>query len=75
MKKYKSHKTVEAVKIVDFGCGPAGSKLWTIIGLDCPDVTVSQEYMDKHKPKVGGYYVRYADGYESFSPAEAFEAP
>lgn len=25
------------------------------------------------KGKVGGYYVVYEDGYESWSPAEAFE--
>lgn len=36
-------------------------------------VTVSEDYVKKHQPKVGGYYVRYEDGYESFSPAEAFE--
>lgn len=34
---------------------------------------VSREYLDKHQPEAGGYYVRYADGYESFSPASAFE--
>lgn len=36
-------------------------------------VMVAAEYVEKHKPTVGGYYVRYADGYESYSPAEAFE--
>ncbi|RQZ76440.1 hypothetical protein DF052_00355 [Burkholderia glumae] len=35
---------------------------------------VHQGYIDKHSPKVGGYYVVYADGYKSFSPAEAFES-
>ena len=34
---------------------------------------VDFEYMHKHKPQVGGYYVVYKDGYKSFSPAEAFE--
>ena len=32
-----------------------------------------EAYLDKHEPQAGGYYVRYADGYESWSPAEAFE--
>jgi hypothetical protein len=37
-------------------------------------VSVSQRYMEKHKPVVGGYYVRYpTDGYESFSPFEPFD--
>jgi hypothetical protein len=34
---------------------------------------VSRSYVVKHNPKVGGYYVVYKDGYESFSPADAFE--
>lgn len=40
---------------------------------DYPSFTVSAEYMAKHKPVVGGYFVVYEDGYESFSPAKAFE--
>ena len=34
---------------------------------------VSRKFMLKHDPQVGGYYVVYADGYKSFSPAKAFE--
>lgn len=34
---------------------------------------VTHEYLQKHKPKVGGYYVAYEDGYQSYSPAKAFE--
>jgi len=30
-------------------------------------------FLSKHKPEVGGYFVQYADGYKSFSPAKAFE--
>ena len=37
------------------------------------DYPVSKEYMEKHKPQIGGYFVVYKDGYQSFSPAEAFE--
>jgi hypothetical protein len=35
--------------------------------------TVDADYVAKHKPHAGGYYVQYADGYTSFSPAQAFE--
>lgn len=35
---------------------------------------VGLSYVRKHNPKVGGYWVQYEDGYESFSPAEAFES-
>jgi hypothetical protein len=34
---------------------------------------VSRAYVTKHSPKAGGYYVVYADGYKSWSPAQAFE--
>ncbi|MGF6308568.1 hypothetical protein ABIB82_002205 [Bradyrhizobium sp. i1.8.4] len=34
---------------------------------------VGGEYVRKHNPQVGGYYVVYEDGYKSFSPADAFE--
>ena len=38
-----------------------------------PPIKVDRAYMNKHKPEVGGYYLRYEDGYESWSPAKAFE--
>ncbi len=34
---------------------------------------VAADYLAKHKPEAGGYYVQYNDGYKSFSPATAFE--
>lgn len=34
---------------------------------------VSAEYMRRHRPQPGGYFVVYADGYQSYSPAKAFE--
>jgi len=40
----------------------------------CLDITVSENYIHKHNPQIGGYYVLYEDGYESFSPADAFES-
>lgn len=36
-------------------------------------IRVDTQYMLKHNPQPGGYYVVYEDGYKSFSPAEAFE--
>jgi len=36
-------------------------------------IPVTGTYISKHQPVAGGYYVVYKDGYESFSPAEAFE--
>ena len=74
--KWQSHKVVEAGKIGRIAEHVEGGFLLT---LDLPDnwtaeVQVSQEYFDKHNPLPGGYYVRYpGDGYESWSPAKAFE--
>ena len=71
--KYKAHKVVEAFKI---GALSATLDLtWVLYPLDggFGPVVVTRAYMDRHQPKVGGYYVRYPDGYESWSPAAAFE--
>lgn len=54
-----------------------GSKLGVVLkyvdGFATKDILVSIDYFKKHSPKSGGYYVLYEDGYESFSPADAFE--
>jgi hypothetical protein len=38
-----------------------------------PAFSVSRAFVFKHNPQPGGYYVVYEDGYESYSPAKAFE--
>ena len=67
--KYKCHKEVEAGKIFDIVRSETGFYLSTAYST----VDVSWDYFEKHNPKIGGYYVKYEDGYESWSPAEAFE--
>ncbi len=34
---------------------------------------VGFDYVNRHKPEAGGYFVVYTDGYKSYSPAKAFE--
>ena len=34
---------------------------------------VSLDYVTKHDPQPGGYFVVYNDGYQSYSPPAAFE--
>lgn len=82
--RYKCHKIVWAHKIKNLvyqtseeltgsdGPKPDGAMLYPEDVLYAP-FRVDQEYIEKHKPQVGGYYVVYKDGYKSFSPAEAFE--
>jgi len=77
--KYQSHKKVWALKIKSIEIHKENS------GEEGPGATitpeedgyapfeVSNDYIRKHDPKPGGYYVVYEDGYKSWSPAKAFE--
>lgn len=80
MPRYRSHKEVYALKIMDIRMpelqhGEVYDGRMIIKSSDdgYSSFTVDAAYVKKHQPKVGGYYVRYKDGYESWSPAEAFE--
>jgi hypothetical protein len=82
--KYRCHKEVWALKIKAIrkvsteihGRGPAtaGTVFW-IVPEDSQyaEFEVPLDFITKHQPQPGGYYVVYKDGYQSFSPAEAFE--
>lgn len=73
--KYTCHKEVWALEIKMIGISEEdGSGLITPEDDKYAAFIVSKDYMDKHKPAFGGYYVLYKGGYESFSPAEAFES-
>lgn len=83
MPKYQCHKQVWALKIasmdLDLALAVAEDRettggVWITPGDEgYGKFHVDAEYVKKHRPHVGGYYVVYADGYKSFSPAEAFE--
>lgn len=73
---YQCHKKVEACRIkhVVFCEGSPSVCFLGPEDLDIPGIEVSMDWVKKHNPVPGGYFVVYADGYESFSPAEAFES-
>ena len=80
MPQYKCHKEVWALKIAEIhidGEGENretdGSAMITPAEVGYAPFRVDHNFMRKHNPKVGGYYVVYSDGYKSFSPAAAFE--
>lgn len=84
MPKYKSHKEVRALKIAKIepalGNRPSGPGEDTDGGLiitpaeeGYAQFRVEREYVHKHFPQVGGYYVVYKDGYTSWSPSKQFE--
>jgi hypothetical protein len=78
MKTYRCHKVVQAAKIAKVVPSPDIQCCILQCEQDVENridfVTVDDEWYCKHKPQPGGYYVRYEDGYTSYSPAEAFEA-
>jgi hypothetical protein len=82
MPRYRSHKEVWALKIervqldiddarVENRETDGSARLF--VEEPYATVRVTGEYVRKHQPQAGGYYVVYKDGYQSFSPAEAFE--
>jgi len=74
MPKYRSHKEVWALKIKSIvRDGEGESAIITPEEEGYAPFRVEGDYLYKHKPQVGGYFVVYKDGYKSFSPAEAFE--
>lgn len=77
MPRYKCHKEVWALKIKEVKrvCSGNAMVTYTIVPADegYAPFEVSQEYIGKHHPVAEGYYVVYADGYISYSPAKAFE--
>lgn len=74
MPRYRSHKIVHALQIESVKRLPDGSALLAWVNQDYAPFPVSAAFVHKHGPQPGGYYIIYADGYQSFSPAEAFES-
>lgn len=71
LKSYRCHKVVQAAKIV--GIRILGISRDVAIDMIGHEERVSIEWLVNRKADVGGYFVRYEDGYTSYSPAEAFE--
>lgn len=78
--RYRCHKEVSAAKITSMGnASIPGLELdedqvvlvFGEIGGHCK---VTREWVKNRHAEVGGFFVAYEDGYESWSPAEAFEA-
>lgn len=80
--RFLSHKVVEAVKIasIEFNAAANANIIYPFPDTGLAPFGVTDDYMQKHSPQAGGYWVRYGtdpsgtDTYESWSPAAAFEA-
>lgn len=72
---YQSFKIVRAAKITHI----QGEVLWLFIPPvgeakgSRMKIEVSREWLEKHEPAAGGYFVKYRDGHESYSPRTPFE--
>jgi hypothetical protein len=69
--RYRCHKEVWALKIKSIERDAVTKLAFEDPGYAA--LLVSYDWDQKHKPEAGGYYVVYADGYASYSPAKAFE--
>lgn len=74
MPRYRSHKEVWALQIGDAGLtiNEDGSVTLPISDPGFAPVTVSKDVVQRYMPVAGDFYVVYADGYKSISPAKAF---
>lgn len=70
---YQCHKRVRACKIKAVTRTATGWIIEPEEGFLEP-IPVSVDYVTKHQPAPGGYFVTYEDGYRSYSPGTAFEA-
>lgn len=75
MPRYKCHKEVWALKIdrLKARVPDDGTLLMCPAEPGYADFILDAEFVKKHNPQAGGYYVVYRGGYKSFSPAAAFE--
>lgn len=71
--RYKCHKEVHALKIGRIVIKIGGGAVMDPVEEGYRPFGVSKEYLKRHNPIAGGYYVVYEDGYKSFSPSPTFE--
>lgn len=74
--RYRCHKEVSALRIKHVIETPSGFELHFEGDRFVPAFVSRNWVVSKEKPEnlVGGYYVVYDDGYQSWSPAAAFGA-
>lgn len=78
MPRYRCHKLVHALEIREIKSQDDHLRMkkhYLLVpeGEHYGAVAVTDEWMARHQPQPGGYYVVYEDGYTSYSPKQAFE--
>lgn len=69
--KYISHKTVDAFEIIKVE-HIDGALRFVLDGRAPLELVGYDKMIARYEPKVGDYFIVYADGYQSFSPRAAF---
>jgi hypothetical protein len=75
--EYRCHKRVQAVRVKSIRYHADGGATFGYEvdnQAEHAELDVTGEFILRHRPYLPGYFVRYEDGYESWSPADAFEA-
>ena len=67
--KYRPRQQARSAKINAID----GLTIWLVMASLEWRYVVNQEFIDEHRPAVGGYLVEYDSGYTFFLPAKAFE--
>jgi len=73
MRKFRSHKIVEAESISEVKFEAAQAPNSYLVLASGQEVHPSLDFFARGRPQVGDYLVRYEDGYLSWSPKKAFE--
>lgn len=69
---YQCHKKVKALEIRSIINNEDGTARIVPVETDFSPFEISSAYMEKHKPQPGGFWVRYKNGYESWTPGDVF---
>lgn len=69
--RWISNKVVQAFQIAQINHAPDGAAL-SPADPQLASVQVNADWVNKHNPQVGGFYVIYGNSYTSYSPKEAF---
>jgi len=73
MPKYQCHKQVYALKIKEVDFAEDWKVRLVFEDESYTPLVIDSDFLNKHNPQDGGYYVVYENGYASYSPADVFE--
>lgn len=71
MQRYQSHKIVEAFKVMEAEVQGEWMIVWN--GDRSETLSIETKRCPLPSETLGGYAIRYPDGFTSWSPAKAFE--